>query len=949
MGWVDVSEYFTLRRVPLPGGANALIACRIRSKSTAVESHQAAPEPPKTAARWRLVQVLPAVIALVAGGVLTLVLYGVATRLESRQLQERFDRQVETHFSAIDAKVRSFAEVLYTLRIVFDSSEDVSRIQFQNAARDLLSRRPEIKALEWVPQISRDQRAACEAQARADGLPTFEFTERQTEAELHRAGDRTVYWPILYVEPVKGNERALGFDLTVGPTRADLQKAVRDGDIVITSRIRLVQMNSQTNSARDFGLVAILPVFERGKPHRTRPERQRAFRGFVQAVFQLHDMMESGFERVPTKGQDVLVIDQTADSTNRLLHFHSSEMRAKPVEVTEAIPFTGYLARSVDWRVGGHKWTYSFRPSPEWLASQRTWTAEIALSGGILLTLSLTALVNVLSRRTMVVERQVDDRTVELIDANTRLESEVQHRKKTETALRRSESRMKAAQHIARVGSWESTPSDGAVRWSDETYEIFGLNPGLHRPSVESFFASVHPDDRAGVQAAAARSMASGQPYAIEHRIIRPDGSICHLAEHAEVVMDDKGRVVKLHGTVQDITDRKQSEAEKEALDHKIQETQKLESLGVLAGGIAHDFNNLLTVILGNASLARMDLPPDSPVHTCLQQIEQTSQRAAELCRQMLAYSGKGKFVVQRIDLSQLIDDATPLLRLSVTKKAVLRLNLAQRLPAVLVDATQIRQIIMNLVINASDALGDQSGAINLSTGLMRADRHYLSESRLAADLPVGDYVFLEISDTGCGMSTETLAKIFDPFFTTKFTGRGLGLAATLGIVRGHKGAIHVTSEAGRGSTFKLLLPAVDGRPELVDQTPAAEDSWRGTGTVLVVDDEETVRTVAARMIESFGFKAVLAVDGREAVARFAEDPSRFVAVLLDLTMPQMGGDEAFRAMRQLRPDVQVILMSGFNEPEAAARLEGQGWAAFVQKPFAIETLREILRSLPKS
>ncbi|MBC8003538.1 MAG: response regulator, partial [Opitutaceae bacterium] len=721
------------------------------------------------------------------------------------------------------------------------------------------------------------------------------------------------------------------------------------GDILLTSRLRLVQGSSPTLSDLDYGIVTILPVYQHGQPHRTRTEREKAFRGFIQAVFRLHDMMEAGFKQIPAKAPDVLVIDQKADPTNRFLHFHSSEMRSTPARVPDAVPFNGYLARNVDWRIGGHIWTYSFRPCPEWLASQRSWTPEITLFGGILLTLSLTALVNVMSRRTMVVERLVDERTGELSDANIRLESEVQHRKKTEVALRRSETSLKAAQRIAGIGSWESTHPDGAVSWSDETYQIFGMNPGLHRPSVESFFASVHPDDRARVQSAVAVSIASGKPYSIEHRIFRPDGSIRHVGEHAEVEKDAEGRVAKLHGTVQDITERKQSEAEQEALDHKIRETQKLESLGVLAGGIAHDFNNLLTVILGNASLARMDLPPGSPVQANLQQIEQTSQRAAELCRQMLAYSGKGKFVVHRIDLSELIEDTTPLLRLSVSKNAVLRFELARGLPAVLVDVTQIRQIVMNLVINASDALGDQTGVISVSTGQMRASRQFLSESRMAADLPVGDYVFLEISDSGCGMSAETLARIFDPFFTTKFTGRGLGLAATLGIVRGHKGTIHVTSEPGRGATFKLLLPAADGALDPIDQAPSREDSWLGTGTILVVDDEETVRTVAARMVESFGFKVVLASDGREAVALFAEEPARFAAVLLDLTMPQMGGNEAFRAMRQLREDVQVILMSGFNEPEAATRLKGEGWAAFVQKPFAIETLREVLRSLPKN
>ncbi len=381
-------------------------------------------------------------------------------------------------------------------------------------------------------------------------------------------------------------------------------------------------------------------------------------------------------------------------------------------------------------------------------------------------------------------------------------------------------------------------------------------------------------------------------------------------------------------------------------MEKKLQETQKLESLGILAGGIAHDFNNLLTGVLGNASLARMDLPPVSPAHASLEGIETAAQRAAELCKQMLAYSGKGHFIVHRLDLSMLVRDTAELIQVSIGKKVMLTFSLSDTLPPVAADATQIRQIIMNLVINASDAIGDRRGLITLGTGVQHADQAYLSEAYLSPDLCEGEYVYLEVSDDGCGMSAETRAKIFDPFFTTKFTGRGLGLAAVIGIVRGHHGALRVYSEPGKGSTFKLLLPASDGSPEKSAPPSVVAPAWRTSGTVLVVDDEEPVRNVSARMLQNWGCQTEVACNGREALAKFRTDPARFAAVLLDLTMPEMDGTATFSALRRIRPGVRVLLMSGFNEQDAVSRFAGKGLAGFLQKPFTPTALQEKLKSI---
>jgi PAS domain S-box-containing protein len=399
-----------------------------------------------------------------------------------------------------------------------------------------------------------------------------------------------------------------------------------------------------------------------------------------------------------------------------------------------------------------------------------------------------------------------------------------------------------------------------------------------------------------------------------------------------------------LAAVARDIRERKQLDQERRALDAKVQHAQKLESLGVLAGGIAHDFNNLLVGILGNASLALMDLDETSPVREAVHDIETTALRAAELTRQMLAYSGRGRFVIKPIDLSTLARELAQLLQTVIAKGAVLRFEFGAEEALVEGDETQLRQIVMNLITNASDAIGTRSGYITLRTGVQYADRECLRSTYIDDELPEGRYAYLEVADTGVGMTPETQARIFDPFFTTKFTGRGLGLAATLGIVRGHRGTIQVQSSHGEGTTFRVLLPCI-AKPAPMGAEPAPEARLHGAGTLLVVDDDPTVREVARTMLERRGFSVILAEDGRAALEVFAREGDRISLVLLDLTMPHLSGDETFRLMRAERPDVRGILMSGYSGHELERRFAESGLAGFVQKPFRVEELESCIAS----
>src|SRR4051794_2946908 len=396
-----------------------------------------------------------------------------------------------------------------------------------------------------------------------------------------------------------------------------------------------------------------------------------------------------------------------------------------------------------------------------------------------------------------------------------------------------------------------------------------------------------------------------------------------------------------------------------EASEAHSRHVQKLESIGVLAGGIAHDFNNLLHVVLGNADIALSRLPARSPAREPLEEVVRATIRAADLTRQMLAYSGKGAFVVRHLDLSQEDRGMGPLIRTTLPNHASLVSDPAPDAPAVNADATQVRQIVMNLITNASDALGDTSGTITLRTGVVR--REELMDNRFGLPIEEDDpasaaehtYVYLEVADTGAGMSPDTLQHIFDPFFSTKFAGRGLGLAAVMGIVRSHRGLIRIRTEPGQGTIFRVLFPAVSGGVGEPEHTSTARSSWRGTGTVLIVEDEPGVREVAQQMLQDFGFTTLLAEDGRNGLEQMDHAGAQVTAVLLDLSMPRMGGKETFRRLREHAPGLPIVVMSGYTEEAVAEEFlqAGSGRTAFLQKPFLAEdlvgALRKVLEEVP--
>ena len=439
----------------------------------------------------------------------------------------------------------------------------------------------------------------------------------------------------------------------------------------------------------------------------------------------------------------------------------------------------------------------------------------------------------------------------------------------------------------------------------------------------------------------------------LEALILRDSGTPFHAYMEGTTINGSVGPrqrsdQILLMLAITDISERKHAEEKRLQLERQIQQTQKLESLGVLAGGIAHDFNNLLTIILGNTSLALDELPPLSSAHECLLTIEKTSLRAADLCRQILAYSGKGRLVIDEIQLGDLIEEMFPLLHASLSQKVVLNLNLKKPLPPLRGDPAQIRQIIMNLMTNASEAMADRGGTVTISTGMMECSREYLCEAYLYENLAEGLYVWLEVADTGAGMDQETQRRIFEPFFTTKFTGRGLGLSAVLGIVRGHKGSLKIYSKPSKGTTFKVLFPAIpQGKPLIEHSDPPKIGGWywQGPNSILLVDDKETPRTLGTRMLERIGFKVLTATDGREALDIYRDCREQIALVLLDLNMPRMDGEETFYELRLIDSRVRVVISSSHTESEVAPRFTGKALSGFLRKPYTLNALMHCLRN----
>jgi two-component system, cell cycle sensor histidine kinase and response regulator CckA len=514
-------------------------------------------------------------------------------------------------------------------------------------------------------------------------------------------------------------------------------------------------------------------------------------------------------------------------------------------------------------------------------------------------------------------------------------------RKQAEKSLSESEYRLREAQRIGKMGSLDWNLETKEISLSEESKKILGFAKEKNIISSDEMRNLIHPDDMERVSQALNAAIANHSTYDLEHRVVRPDGTAIHVRATAELIQNSEGKLVRLLGTLLDITERKTTE-------QLLRDMQRRESIGILAGGIAHDFNNLLGAMMGNVSLAASQLPENHPAAVNIEKALSAMERAANLTRQMLAYSGKGKFHTHAIDLTAMVQEHVSLFTVSLAKNVKLETHLPSSSVFINGDSAQIEQIIMNLIINGGESIGDRQGVVSISLTESEMNEAELSSYRRLTNiqLSAGRYACLEVRDTGIGMSRETLAKMFDPFFTTKFTGRGLGLSAVLGIIQGHKGGIIVESTEGSGTTLRVILPAlaasVTAEAPPSDRPPLQKVST----TILVIDDEEDLASIAQEMLEAGKFKALIELNPLHGIEFYKQHQSEIGVVLLDLTMPEMPGKDVADALMTINPQVKIIISSGYSEQEMAKKIGNVKVTGFIQKPYRMESLLALMRKL---
>ncbi len=598
-------------------------------------------------------------------------------------------------------------------------------------------------------------------------------------------------------------------------------------------------------------------------------------------------------------------------------------------------PAARLLADPLDWLTGIHP---EDRPGVE-----GAWAAQLDPAGPVPYDLEYRVV-----RATDGAVRWVRDRGTLIHDAQGQvvrvcgIATDITARRRTAAAEREGARRLKLLVDASPLPIVSLLPDGIVAGWNPAAERTFGwaADEVLGRP-----LPIVPGELQAEFRTAMIETLAGTGIHGRATRRRTRDGTELAVQMYTAPLRSAEGDVTGVVAIYEDITERLRIERMNQLFHERLLEAQKLESIGVLAGGIAHDFNNLLTMILGNAHLARADLPPDAPAQPALQQIEQATQRAAELTAQMLAYAGKGRFVSGPVEVTALVEANLRLLQAALPVGARLDLDLAGPLPAIEGDPTQLRQVLLVLVTNAGEALPGGKGTVTVRTGVEDLDRAYLLGTTLPPSLREGRYVYLEVADTGPGITPEVQARMFEPFYSTKFSGRGLGLAAALGITRSHHGSIRVESAPGRGTRMRVLLPVSPApvRPRPGGGAAAAEVR---PARVLIVDDEEDVLRLLRTFLERAGYEVDTAATGGDAVARVRAQPQAFAAVVLDLTMPGMTGDEALGEIRRVNPEVPVILTSGYSEEEVVRRCAGLAFSAFLPKPYLpAELIEEVRRA----
>ncbi len=890
---------------------------------------------PQTLSSHRLVVV--SIIGL-AGVAATVGIWLNTVRQENARVAEEFQRRAIAQAHVAREQILLYPELLENLRTIGSFSNPVFRAMLGSSFRNLIRRHPAIAVMEWVPAVPQSERERFERRTTYQLGTPYVIRQKRPDNTWEPAPLADYYYPIQLAVPLEGNEQIIGYDIRNAPTAKFLEQARATRSLVATPQFRLAQANEPDD---DLGTILIMPVFGQ-----LLGEETDEFRGFIQCVFKIHEALAQLHQGVANDALLLYYEDASATGEERRVMYANLAGYEPPINNTTTFappppsaPNDPHVVIETI-SIGGRDWRIVAMINPDWAADQRSAVGGVLLSGGLVITFILAYLVNTLLLRNREIERTVERRTADAIASRKLLEKDITRRVIAEKSLRESESLLRSV--------IDRSPSEifikdlrGRYTMFNEQYqramgrtapEIFGKTDfELFPPEIAKKFTD---EDKLIIE--------TKTPQRYETELDISGKSRTDLVQKFPL-LDADGKVYSICGVVTDISYRAAAEAERQRFERKLQASQHMESLGVLAGGVAHDFNNILTTILGHAGMIREKGGRVSDHYEQLKRIETAARRASDLCEQMLTYAGQGPHSLELIDLNDIVRDTVVLVAVSLGKNTEIPLELASHLHAARADSSQLRQVVMNLIINAADAIGDRPGNITLRTFERPYTAADLSQAIGNPDLPSGTYLGLEFIDNGCGIDAAEITRIFEPFFTTKFHGRGLGLSTVLGIVQGHQGALFLESQVGHGSTFRVLLPATDEYVASENTASPFAESPTLAGTAMVVDDEEAVLEVTVTALEMSGMTTVSARSGQEAIERYKAQPDSIDVVLLDMTMPGLSGADTLKILREINPALRAIILSGYSQKDAEAKMKQLRVDAFIQKPFELAVLvREV-------
>jgi PAS domain S-box-containing protein len=817
-------------------------------------------------------------------------------RADTERHRQMFAGLAGAQATALAGQLRDIYGELDGLGQLFESSQQVEPDEFRTYLSTLQN--PAVTAWGWAPAEPPADGAAGRAASAAPALP---------------AGRS---WPLVYAAPQGAIAAWLGRDLGAQPGVAPLLAAALESGLPTAGTGGLVPGADGT----DLLVVRAVRASARGAG---------TLAGFVLAEVRLEALVGEAILRTAGNepGLRLELLELTDDAPPRAvvtLGDGAGEAPALgdlPDDPPDDPPDAAAPSVALPIFALGRAWSLVVRPTPAWLAASRSWSGWLMLLAGLAVTAAVAARVRAGARRRADLEREVQRRTAE---------------------LHASETLLRNAEEVARLGSWELWLANRRLLWSDEVYRIFGVPRDDRAPLYDRFSDAVHPDDRRRVEEAYEQSLEDGSDsYEVEHRVVRPSGEVRWVHEKCTHQRDESGAVVRSLGMVQDVTDRRLADEERERLRAELFQAQKMESIGRLAGGVAHDFNNLLTGIAGNISLAQLEVGENDPAQPLLADALAAAERAAGVTKQLLAFSRRQVAQPRPVDLNALVARSRPVLARLIGEQVRFEFRPQDDLWPVRLDPVQLDQILINLLVNARDAM-PQGGTLTVTTANVPAGGD-------AGDGgPDADRVLLSVSDDGPGMSAEVRERVFEPFFTTKEKGRGtgLGLSTVYGAVRQCGGTIDVESRPGEGSTFRIWLPRSDERAAATGETGARATAPRGSETVLLVEDDDLVRGLAARALTRQGYRTHAFPDGPSALAWLEATAETIDILVSDVVMPGMSGPDLAGRVRALRPGLPVLLTSGYADgvlPDPDALPAG---AAFLAKPYSPQELATRVRQL---